>query len=103
MKPISKVFLFAFFALATLTMGCAEMKSGPSAGTGGTAGKSMKGSVTAENTGPTRVSQGTQGDSLQACLSRIPKDASAGQRQLATMTCERDAQSRKAIDVVPGK
>jgi hypothetical protein len=55
------------------------------------------------NTGPTRVSTGTQGDSLEACLARIPSGSSEGQRMLATLSCERDAKARTPIDVVPGK
>ncbi len=37
-----------------------------------------------------RASAGTQGDSLEACMSRIPKDATAGQRMLAEESCKRD-------------
>ena len=37
-----------------------------------------------------RASAGTQGDSLEACLARIPDDATAGQRMLAEETCARD-------------
>ncbi len=37
-----------------------------------------------------RASSGTQGDSLEACLARIPADATAGQRMLAEETCARD-------------
>lgn len=37
-----------------------------------------------------RASAGTQGDSLEACLARIPEDATAGQRMLAEETCARD-------------
>lgn len=37
-----------------------------------------------------RASAGTQGDSLDACIARIPEDATAGQRMLAKETCERD-------------
>ncbi|NJN70014.1 MAG: hypothetical protein HC801_06910 [Nitrospira sp.] len=37
-----------------------------------------------------RASAGTQGDSLEACMARIPKDATAGQRMLAEETCARD-------------
>jgi hypothetical protein len=37
-----------------------------------------------------RVSAGTQGDSLEACMTRIPEDATAGQRMLAEETCARD-------------
>jgi hypothetical protein len=55
------------------------------------------------NTGPTRVSTGTQGDTLEACLARIPGNASDGQRMLATLSCERDAKARTSIDAVPGK
>ncbi|MDH5739154.1 MAG: hypothetical protein OEY77_02390 [Nitrospira sp.] len=37
-----------------------------------------------------RASAGTQGDSLEACMARIPEDATAGQRMLAEETCARD-------------
>ncbi len=37
-----------------------------------------------------RASAGTQGDSLDACMARIPTDATAGQRLLAEESCKRD-------------
>jgi len=37
-----------------------------------------------------RASAGTQGDSLDACITRIPADASTGQRMLAEESCKRD-------------
>jgi hypothetical protein len=37
-----------------------------------------------------RASSGTQGDSLEACLTRIPEDATPGQRMLAEESCKRD-------------
>ena len=37
-----------------------------------------------------RASAGTQGDSLDACMARIPLDATAGQRMLAEESCKRD-------------
>ena len=37
-----------------------------------------------------RASAGTQGDSLEACVARIPSDATAGQRLLAEESCKRD-------------
>lgn len=37
-----------------------------------------------------RASAGTQGDSLESCLARIPADATVGQRMLAEETCTRD-------------
>ncbi|MCP9442801.1 MAG: hypothetical protein NNA20_09420 [Nitrospira sp.] len=41
-----------------------------------------------------RVSAGTADDSLEACLARIPSDATEGQRMLAGLTCERDQSLR---------
>jgi hypothetical protein len=105
MKPFSKLFLCASFGLATMAMGCAEMNTGMTGETGSAASpsSSKKADVSAVNTGPTRVSTGTQGDTLEACLARIPSDATAGQRLIATKTCERDAKARTPIDAVPGK
>jgi hypothetical protein len=34
-------------------------------------------------------------DSLQACLARIPKDATAGQRMIAEQSCRRDERDRQ--------
>lgn len=42
-----------------------------------------------------RASSGTQGDTLDACMARIPKDASAGQRMLAEESCKRDQANRQ--------
>ncbi|SLM46511.1 conserved exported protein of unknown function [Nitrospira japonica] len=41
-----------------------------------------------------RAASGTQGDTLDACMARIPKDASAGQRMLAEQSCQRDQANR---------
>ena len=41
------------------------------------------------------VAAGSVEDSLSACMSRIPSDASEGQRQLAEKSCERDQANRK--------
>jgi len=50
--------------------------SGPSGGGGATAAGSVE-------------------DSLSACMSRIPSDASEGQRMTAEQSCERDQANRK--------
>ncbi|MBX3237845.1 MAG: hypothetical protein KF814_16995 [Nitrospiraceae bacterium] len=42
-----------------------------------------------------RSASGTQGDSLEACTARIPKDASAGQRMLAIESCKRDQANQR--------
>ena len=101
MKSLSKITLFASLGLMTLAFGCAEMNTG-SGGQSGTASPSSSATSTL-NTGPNRVSTGTQGDTLEACLSRIPDNATAGQRMLATLSCERDEKARTAIDAVPGQ
>jgi len=106
MKPFAKLFLWTCISLATLTltMGCAEMNGRSTAGKGSTTPSASSGETSAVVTsGPTRVSQGTQGDSLEACLARIPGDASAGQRMVAERTCQRDAENRTSIDAVPGQ
>ena len=89
MKPFAKLFVWAAISLFTLSLGCAT-------DTKPTGEKMKTCGASADN-----VSQGTQGDSLKACLLRIPCDASAGQRQIATLTCERDEKGRVSIDAVP--
>jgi len=42
-----------------------------------------------------RAASGTEGDSLDACMARIPKDASAGQKMLAEESCRRDQENRR--------
>lgn len=102
MKSLSKIALFASLCFTTFTFGCAEMQPGPGEQTG-TTSPSPSTTTSTVNTGPNRVSTGMQGDTLEACLSRIPSNSSEGQRMLATLTCERDAKARTPIDAIPGK
>jgi len=44
---------------------------------------------------------GAAEDTLKACLARIPKIASVGQRMLAEQTCAGEEETRKAIRVAP--
>lgn len=44
---------------------------------------------------------GAAEDTLKACLARIPKIASVGQRMLAKQTCAGADETRKAIRVAP--
>jgi hypothetical protein len=86
--------------VATALFGCTEM---PVRNGGGNSG-SMSGSSASVQAAPVvDVAAGTQGDSLAACLGRIPSNATAGQRQLAEMSCQRDERSRQPIVSVPGK
>lgn len=73
---------------------------------GGCAGDGMMGSSGAgsgSNSGATfgttknidRIAAGAVEDTLNACLARIPKDASAGQKMLAEESCRRDQAARR--------
>lgn len=104
MRPgIAKIAgMIAFMAL--LTAGCAsdDMKSSSSPSTSPsnpsmssapappTAASSSTSSPTMSGKNIDRIASGSMEDSLDACLSRIPKDASSGQRMLAEQSCRRD-------------
>lgn len=52
--------------------------------------------------GTGETASGAVEDTLQACLARIPTDASAGQRMIAEDSCKRDEGTRGVIQAVPG-
>lgn len=97
-----QILSFAMIASAILFVSaCATdgtMSSESSASSSSTAA-----TAEAPATGPGRAAAGASGDTQQACLHRIPRDASAGQRMMAEETCKRDEATRKSITVVPGK
>ncbi len=82
------------FAAAILMFGCAEMQM--------EGGGSMSSSASTSSASGTDVASGTYGDSLEACLGRIPSNATDGQRMFATGTCQRDENARQPIMAVPG-
>ena len=49
-----------------------------------------------------KTAAGSAEDSLQACIGRIPKDASIGQRMIAEQSCHRDESERVPFAAVPG-
>ncbi|HEX5646616.1 MAG TPA: hypothetical protein VFX56_06570 [Nitrospira sp.] len=49
-----------------------------------------------------RIAAGAVEDTLKACMARIPKDASIGQRMVAEQSCGRDESDRKPFLAVPG-
>lgn len=55
--------------------------------------QSIAGNATAKS--GNRAAAGAAGDSLDACLARIPKDGSVGQRMLAEESCQRDQANRR--------
>lgn len=55
-----------------------------------------------DTTSEPRIAAGTVEDTLKACMARIPRDASIGQRMIAEKSCGRDESDRKPFQVVPG-
>jgi hypothetical protein len=60
---------------------------------GGEAAKSR--SMNQSNSSNSRIAAGVEEETLDTCLARIPKDATAGQRMLAEQTCRRDYAGRR--------
>ncbi len=61
----------------------------------GMMGSSGNGATSASTKNIDRVAAGAVEDSLNACLGRIPKDATAGQKMLAEESCRRDQAARR--------
>ncbi|HLZ34055.1 MAG TPA: hypothetical protein VKP13_08550 [Nitrospira sp.] len=66
--------------------------TGPAQSAGNTTGKAAIPAATAPSNA---LAAGSVEDSLQACMARIPKDATAGQRMIAEQSCQRDEGDRK--------
>jgi len=47
------------------------------------------------------AASGAVEDTMKACLARIPKDATSGQRMIAEDSCKRDEGTREPIHTVP--
>ena len=50
---------------------------------------------------PSVMASGAVEDTLKACLSRIPANASAGQRMLAEQSCQSEEATRKVVSLAP--
>jgi len=73
----------------------------PSAMAGDTVSATPAAAVAAPVGGP--VSAGTIEDSLSACLARIPKDATQGQRMIAEQSCQRAEVERQPAYTFSGR
>ena len=49
------------------------------------------------------IAAGASEDSLHACLARIPKNATTGQRLMAELSCQRDDGDRKPFQATLGR
>jgi hypothetical protein len=63
--------------------------------------KALPPTVSAKSNDP--VAAGSLEDSLQACLARIPKDATAGQKMLAEQSCRRAEADRAPAQTSGGR
>src|SRR5690348_8484316 len=52
--------------------------------------------------GEPRIAAGAIEDTLKACMARMTKDATIGQRMIAEQSCGRDERDRKPFLAVPG-
>ena len=64
---------------------------------------SAKPAASAPAGGLSIAAAGAVGDTLQACVARIPKDATAGQRMIAEQGCKQEADARTSFTAVPGR
>lgn len=79
--------------LGVLVGGCASDGTTGSAGAGSASGS---GATSGTTKNIDRVATGAVEDTLDACLARIPTNASAGQKMLAEESCRRDQAARPA-------
>jgi hypothetical protein len=108
MERSKRAFLMTLFGL--IVSGCAsdgkmEPESVSSTSDGGTAVSSStmssREAAVSRSTSPSittdmdRVASGSVEDTLNACLARVPRDASEGQKLLAEQSCRRDFPSRR--------
>ena len=99
MTKNSTCFLLTVLALAIAASGCETMPEEPKQA-------ETKPAQTCSPAGapsdPNRLAQGAQFDSLEACMSRIPCEASESQRMLAEQSCKSQfaAEGRKHLDEV---
>jgi hypothetical protein len=98
--------LMGILLIAVLSMiGCETTESGSPAGSTGATpspGSSMATATTSPNS-RLAPAAGTAEDTLQACMARIPQDASPSQRMLAERTCQRDEEARQPFKGIPGR
>jgi hypothetical protein len=106
LRTNARVLMGAIMAVGlSMTIGCETMDPGSKTGDAPTPAATPAAGEPAMAAVPTSGPQpaaGTSGDSLQACMARIPQDATASQRMLGERTCQRDEETRQPIARVPG-
>jgi hypothetical protein len=85
----------AFGVIALLGMLAGGCASDGATGSAGTGSAPSSGATFGTEKNIERVAAGAVEDSLNACLARIPTNASAGQKMMAEETCRRDQAIRR--------
>jgi len=85
----------AFGVIALLGMLVGGCASDGATGSSGAGSAPSTGATFGTEKNIDRVAVGSVEDSLNACLARIPTNASAGQKMLAEETCRRDQALRR--------
>jgi hypothetical protein len=91
MNPGRSVILFLLTTCSLLTVACATENTGADA----TTSTPQQTQTDETSSALANTISGVQKDTLQACVKRIPSDATAGQRMLAEQSCQRDEATRK--------
>ena len=86
------------FLIGSLALGLALISISATQAADRASGKSAP-SVSTRDVG--NVAASAVEDTLKACLSRIPRDASIDQRLISETSCNRDEMDRKVIQAVP--
>ena len=87
---------FAVITLLGLIVGgCASDGTMGSSDTSSTSGASGGGAPPTTTKNIDRLASGSVEDTLDNCMARIPKDATAGQKMLAEQSCRRDQADRR--------
>lgn len=88
--------LCGVIALVGLLLGgCASDGAIGTSGTSGSGASSGSGATFGSTKNIDRIATGSVEDNFNACMARIPKDGSAGQRMLAEESCRRDQANRR--------
>ena len=83
--------MFGLSALLVLVFTSVSQATEPSTGAPGSEAMIERG-----------MAAGSAEDTLGACMARIPKDATIGQRMIAEQGCWRDQNDREPLESVPG-
>jgi hypothetical protein len=92
--PLHRTFLFGTLLLISGILASTAQAAGTASAPPATPAATIPGNA---------LAAGASEDSFQACLARIPKNATTGQRMIAEQSCQRDEQDRKPFQTTGGR